>query len=82
MNKPTLIEAVNHLREHYGISQADVLNLLRTPMHPRDLRDDFAKAAITGTLPGAAVGNDRTKEYAEWAYKMADAMLEVRNANR
>lgn len=46
------------------------------------LRDEFAMAAITGTLPGAAVGDERVKEYAQWAYKMADAMLEVRNANR
>lgn len=40
------------------------------------LRDYFAAKAMTGCLPGSmtAIPQD---EYAKWAYKMADAMLEA-----
>lgn len=75
-------EVINHVREHFGLTLGEVIGLLRVPTHPRELRDEFAMAAITGTLPGAAVDDARVKEYAQWAYKMADAMLEARNANR
>jgi len=44
------------------------------------LRDEFAKAALTGTLasikPGERVSYD---DVAMWAYNHADAMIEERN---
>jgi len=79
---PTYIEVRNHVREHFGLTMSETLEVLRTPLNPAGMRDEFALAAITGTLPGAAVDAARVKEYAEWAYKMADAMMEARNANR
>jgi hypothetical protein len=46
------------------------------------LRDYFAAKAITGRTPGNLPGTTMAiapEEYARWAYRMADAMLKVRN---
>ena len=42
------------------------------------LRDDFAKAAISGVMANEHYGFGSQEGYAEWAYEMADAMLKVR----
>jgi hypothetical protein len=39
------------------------------------IRDQFAKAAMTGCLPGSQVDH---VEHARWAYRMADAMMRAR----
>ncbi len=56
--------------------QIAVMNMVRQEF-PATLRDEFAKAAITGTLPGNKLPPDT---YAEWAYRMADAMLIARKS--
>lgn len=72
----------SHLAVYLG-EAADHIDAMHAKLEAaKTLRDEFAMAAITGTLPGAAIGDERVKEYAQWAYKMADAMLEARNANR
>lgn len=77
--KPTLTEAVNHLREHYGLSMPEVLGLLRTPLHPAGLRDEFAGRALIGAM---SRGWRNPSEVAKEAFAAADAMMEARNANR
>ena len=79
MGAPTLIEAVNHLREHFGLTMAETISVLRTPLHPRELRDEFAMAALSGAI-GTWVLTPEDAACA--AYAFADAMLGARNANR
>lgn len=79
MTEPTLIEVTNHLREHYSLSMSELLKIMRTPMHPAGMRDEFAIAAMPHALDSCAPSYDVA---AEIAYKIADAMLEARNANR
>lgn len=43
------------------------------------LRDYFAAKAVEGTLANSAFHDDNPDALAEWAYKMADAMLKERN---
>lgn len=55
--------------------------------HHAELRDEFAKAALQGYMasPGATIDIDGAylgEKRAQMCYAMADAMLEVRNANR
>ena len=45
------------------------------PSSGMTLRDYFAAKAITGTLPGDKADE---KILAQWAYRMADAMMEAR----
>lgn len=44
-----------------------------------ELRDYFAAKAITGCLPGSAFSTRELQIKAQWAYRMADAMLSERN---
>ena len=40
------------------------------------VRDHFAMAALTGSLSSGS--NGTAKQIAEWAYELADAMMEAR----
>lgn len=42
------------------------------------LRDQFAIASITGTLPGKSITNGEVFDRARLAYRVADAMITVR----
>jgi hypothetical protein len=75
MNPPTIREALDHLSEHYGLTAAQVRELVRTPLHPRELRDEFAGRAMQ-TLVGQ--GWPDAGRMAEEVYKVADAMLAAR----
>jgi hypothetical protein len=44
-------------------------------MNDKDLRDCFAMFALIGVSSGTDI-----EQQAKWCYKMADAMLEARNA--
>jgi hypothetical protein len=74
---------VKNLLINAGCNTRDAVEYVRENMHAtRDLldarqklRDKFAIAAITGTLPGSALNVD---EYAALAYRMADAMMRAR----
>lgn len=80
----TRLEVVNHVREHFGLSMAETAALLRMPEHPRELRDEFAMAALPGLLGQCDWESPlcTVKVIANDAYHLADAMLEARNANR
>ena len=45
------------------------------------LRDYFAAKAMTGLLTAEIVGEYSNEHVAEISYRIADAMLEARNAN-
>ena len=80
MTAPTLIEVTNHLREHYSLTMAELLKIMRTPMNPAGMRDEFAVAALPAIIGHAEF--ETCLQCAEIAYAYADAMLEARNANR
>lgn len=53
------------------------------PTYEEMLRDDFATAAMQAAAANPTGADGFTfLQRAEWAYQQADAMLEVRNANR
>lgn len=73
-NPPMIFEGTN-------INPADFSDLSQpitfTPIGPRaTLRDQFAMAAITGNWNDQK--EETNAEYAAWAYKLADAMIEAR----
>ena len=43
-----------------------------------ELRDYFAGQSISGCRPGSQVCDQSVQDYADWAYRMADAMLVAR----
>jgi hypothetical protein len=78
-------EALEFLREHYGLTLDKVMKLVNTHdvLHPQTLRDDFAKSALTGiisTSTGPYFRQDKllAELIARNAYEIADAMLEER----
>lgn len=73
---PKIHEAVAVLAEHFGLTKLQAMEVIRTPTHPRELRDEFAKAAITGVIAEAVCYPE--EDMAEMAYKLADAMLKER----
>ena len=81
--KPTILEAIHHLSEHYGLTLAEAQALVRTPLHPAGLRDDLAGRAMQGTLSSGRNNIDLAakryaKDISESAYALADAMLKAR----
>lgn len=87
--KPTLREVIDHVREHYGLSMEETIALLRTPLHPTGLRDEFAGRALQGICSGpghfdrlvAAASENMVSPQvavASAAYSLADAMLTER----
>lgn len=81
MTKPTIREALDHLREHFGLSMTEVLELVRTPVNPKDMRDEFAAHALCGLmadLPKPMYRLNWQENVAQSAYQLADAMLAER----
>lgn len=72
-----------HLREHYGMTLAQVLEVLRTPVHPATMRDEIAALLLPVAFQNVIderAGPKRESElmytWAKRAYEMADiAML-------
>lgn len=82
-------EALEFLREHYGLTLNEVKQLLGDVevLHPHTMRDDLAKAALSGIISTSAAPYFRqdkvvAKMIAENAYQIADAMLAERIENR
>lgn len=76
MKNPDIMEMVSHLADHYGLPRMTVAAILRTPLHPPELRDTFAGHALQGICAsGPSVPNEII---AREAYGLADAMLEAR----
>ncbi len=83
--KPTIHDAVAHLADHYGMPKSEVLALLRVPVllrapvHPHGMRDEFAgraMQAIVSTVPH--LEQVRPADVAFEAYYYADAMMAER----
>lgn len=72
MSTPTPAVIRQHLAEHYGLTMAQVVELLRTPTHPAGMRDEFALAAMPYALDCCCPSYDAA---AKIAYTVADAML-------
>lgn len=69
--RPAMIRV---LADHYGVPVSEVVQVWNAPVHPHGLRDDFAKAALTGHLSaGRLCGTPNA--VAIWCYQIADAML-------
>jgi hypothetical protein len=78
--------AMDALREA-GFSLTEALELLNGPnreaFKQRELRDEFAMAALQGLLSDPTanpVGKSEPAHVAAYAYKCADAMMKVRDA--
>ncbi len=84
MTQPTQKEIIEHAREHFGISGKQVVQIMRIPTHPDELRDKFAMMTISSVLaPNPVTGQfalvSDFEACAITAYKMADAMLKARS---
>lgn len=73
MNKPTQLDMIRHLSEHYGLPFTQVAAIMRVPTHPGDARDNFALFAMSFTFDLAHI-----EASAALAYQVADAMLAER----
>jgi hypothetical protein len=78
MPKPTTHEALGLIREHYGLTMAEAQNLMKAPLHPRTVRDEFAGQALTAALMNRQLAELSYGERAEFCYRQADAMLGAR----
>lgn len=78
MNKPTIREAIEHLREHYGLTMSETLELVRTPLHPAGMCDEFALHAMQGLASLDNVNYRDPADLAARSYRIADAMLKER----
>ncbi len=71
---PTVRELIDHVQEHYGLTQTEVLDLIRTPVHPKTLRDEMAMHVA----PALFTIGVSTDYIASESYKLADSMLQQR----
>ena len=85
MTQPTQREIIEHVREQFGISAMDVLSIMKTPTHPKELRDEFAVTAMASltsiyweTQAMYESASDLIKCQCESAYEYADMMLKER----
>ncbi len=77
-NKPNIHDILEHTSKHFGLTMSEALAIMKTPLHPRGLRDEFAGQAMQAVI---ARGDDTNRPgMAEWSYAMADAMLKAREA--
>lgn len=81
-SKPNIHDILENACEKFGLTMGEAMAITKTPLHPRELRDEFAGQAMQGLLAqsqGTALGS-RVEAAAEYAYAMADAMLKARAA--
>lgn len=87
--KPDAKAMREHLSEHYGLTMGQLHDLLRTPVHPADMRDEFAAQILPVAFMGAMSELTSAPHMADelimfnWAkraYQMADAALVARIA--
>lgn len=76
--KPTILEAIHHLSEHYGMSLDEAARLVRTPLHPAGLRDELAGRAMQGICADLNTWGTTLEQIGTQAYMVADSMLEAR----
>jgi len=73
--KPNNLQMIGHLSHHFGMPMHQVIEVLKMPTHPRELRDEFAMAALPWVLEAHP-----STTFARGAYGIADAMLAARTA--
>lgn len=86
MPKPTVKEIRDHIREHFGLTMLELVEVLNTPLHPSGMRDEFAGQAMQALINGQTDTHrtDRLdgvlgfSKIAQASYAAADAMLEAR----
>lgn len=89
MKEPTTHELITHASEHYGITKLRARELMRIPVHPYELRDDFAgkamqamttdmQRAISIKETARKHGISFSEEVALQSYDIADGMLKER----
>lgn len=76
-NNPTVGDCLDLIRKHWDLTLNEAIAIIRAPVHPRTLRDEFAGLAMQAN-------RSRLSTYESWedlavdAYEIADAMLKVR----
>lgn len=79
MSTPSRKEMLEHLRNHYGLTLSETMDIVNIPLHPNTMRDDFAKAALQGIVFAQIPGDEAPSAgIARYAYELADAMLKER----
>ena len=77
-DKPNIRDILENACKEFGLTMSEALAIMKTPLHPRELRDEFAGKAMQSVI---ARGDDTNRPgMAEWSYAMADAMLKARDA--
>jgi hypothetical protein len=78
---PTIHDVIALVRDRYGLTMAEALKIMKTPLHPLELRDQFAGQALAGVTGNPVTGCNSPGDFAHWAYRCADAMLKERIKN-
>lgn len=81
MNKPTIHDLVKILSRETGLPSREILDILRTPLHPRELRDEFAGQAMAALIVAPQdewPENEQRGSVSLMAYEIAGAMLKAR----
>lgn len=67
-------------RSAQEIEIAELKNSLAIAKQKKDLRDEFAMAALTGVITRSATyfGIEDFHKFAEWSYEVADSMMKER----
>ncbi len=79
MSTPSRKEMLEHLRNHYGLTLSETMDVVNIPLHPISMRDEFAKAALQGIVFTQIPGDEAPSAgIARYAYELADAMLKER----
>jgi hypothetical protein len=76
VSKPTIHEVVDHVRNHFGLTLAEAIDVMKTPTHPAGLRDKFAAKAMQMLFDDWSLAKDYN--LCTRAYRTADAMLDAR----
>lgn len=79
-NKPNIHDVLENACEKFGLTIAEALAIMKTPLHPHGLRDEFAGKAMQGLMAQPSAHEWIEEGIAEAAYRQADAMLKARNA--
>lgn len=73
-NKPNIHDILENACEKFGLTMGEAMAIIKTPLHPRELRDEFAGRAAEYLAWN--LGN--TELCAKRCYEIADALLKAR----
>lgn len=75
--KPTKLEALALVRDHFNLTLSELATLMNEPKQPRGLRDEIAIAAMSGLVIRSNAVN--AKWISDHAYQIADEMMIARD---